>query len=148
VVDTLRELDCEVTVVAEEAASDLVKLAEVVGARVLVEADDGPPRARKSDSLPRGISSVVSPGVAPERSRYRAPRGRRVLIFGQILSLRGGSGTNLAEPAEWIMVHQDEETDVAVDLALRIFQAASVPSPGGGVWRATRAGCAPGAEAL
>ena len=125
VVDTLRELDCEVTVVAEEAASDLVKLAEVVGARVLVEADGGR-RVAEIDSLQWDFV-VVSPGVAPEDPVIGHLGATGVDMWSDLelaWRLRDKSG----EPAEWIMVHQDEETDVAVDLALRIFQAASVPT--------------------
>jgi UDP-N-acetylmuramoylalanine--D-glutamate ligase len=112
-------------VVADTAASDLVKLAEVVGARVLVE-PDGAHRVRDLGSAPWDLA-VVSPGVAPADPVILHLRAAGVDIWSDLelaWRLRDKSG----EPAEWIMVHQDEETDVAVDLALRIFQAASVPA--------------------
>lgn len=124
-VDTLRELDCEVMVVAEGAASDLVKLAEVVGARVVVEPDDAS-RVQEIDSAHWDLA-VVSPGVAPSDPAIEQLRAAGVDIWSDLelaWRLRDKSG----EPAEWIMVHQDEDTDVAVDLALRIFQAANVPT--------------------
>jgi len=124
VVDTLCELGCEVTAVAAEAAGDLVKLAEVVGARVLVE-PEGPARAQDAASVPWDLA-VVSPGVAPGDPVIEHLVAMQIEIWSDLefaWRLRDKSG----EPADWIMVQQDEESDIAVDLALRIFQAASVP---------------------
>lgn len=125
VVDTLRELGCEVTAVAAEAARDLVKLAEVVGARVLVE-PEGAARAKDAVSGSWDLA-VVSPGVSPGDPVMEHLSASGVEIWSDLelaWRLRDKSG----EPADWIMVQQDAESDIAVDLALRIFQAASVPT--------------------
>lgn len=70
VVDTLRELGCEVTAMAAEAASDLVKLAEVVGARVLVD-PEGAARAQDAVSVPWDLAVVSRSWI--EGPGYRQP---------------------------------------------------------------------------
>lgn len=123
-VDTLCELGCEVSVVAAGAHGDLVNLAEVVGASVVVEED-----SRRADVA--GSSSwdvaVVSPGVKPEDPVITQLVTSGVPLWSDLdlaWRVRDKSGV----PADWIMVQHGVESDTAVDVAQRIFQAAGVPT--------------------
>ena len=124
VVDTLCELGCDVSVVAATAHSDLVNLAEVVGAHVTIDED-----ARRAELV--GSRSwdlaVVSPGVKPEDPVMQQLVKSGIPLWSDLelaWRLRDKDG----DPADWIMVLHGPESDTAVDVAQRIFQAADVPT--------------------
>lgn len=124
VVDTLCELGCDVSVVAATAHSDLVNLAEVVGAHVTIDED-----ARRAELV--GCRSwdlaVVSPGVKPEDPVMQQLVKSGIPLWSDLelaWRLRDKDG----DPADWIMVLHGPESDTAVDVAQRIFQAADVPT--------------------
>lgn len=124
VVDTLSELGCDVSVVAATAHSDLVNLAEVVGAHVTIDED-----ARRAELV--GSRSwdlaVVSPGVKPEDPVMQQLVKSGIPLWSDLelaWRLRDKDG----DPADWIMVLHGPESDTAVDAAQRIFQAANVPT--------------------
>lgn len=123
-VDTLCELGCDVSVVAATAHSDLVKLAEVVGASVTVDED-----ARRAEVV--GASSwdlaVVSPGVKPEDPVMEKLVGSDIPLWSD-LELAWRLRDKAGDPADWIMVLHGAESDTAVDVAQRIFQAAELPT--------------------
>lgn len=125
VVDTLCELGCEVTVVAEDATSDLVQLAQVVGATTVVEPDDATRVALLEAAKPD--LSIVSPGIRLDDPVTASLRARGVPLWSDTefaWRVRDKSGT----PADWIMVRHGEGSDTVVELAHRIFQAASISS--------------------
>ena len=123
--DTLCELGSTVTVVARDAAEDLVKLADVVGASVLVEPDDG---ARLTTLLGRHFDlAIISPGVTPGDPVIDHLRRERVPLWSDLdlaWRLRDKSGP----AAAWIMVQHGAATETTVDIAQRIFQAAGLPT--------------------
>ena len=125
IVDTLCELGCDVTVIAAEAAPDIVKLSEVVGARVIVDSDDTQRHAALEGLDPD--FAVVSPGVAPTDPVVVQLSQAGVPVLSDLnlaWRLRDKSG----EPAEWILVQHSGDSDTTVGLAQRIFQAASHPT--------------------
>ncbi len=123
-VDTLCELGCDVSVVAATANSDLVKLAEVVGAKVTVDE-----AARRVEVV--GASSwdlaVVSPGVKPDDPVIEQLVESEIPLWSD-LELAWRLRDKAGDPADWIMVRHSAESDSAVDIAQRIFQAAAVPT--------------------
>ena len=123
VVDTLCELGCEVTVVAEDASSDLIRLAEVVGARVLVDAR-GETRAVLAQEDSWDVA-IPSPGVPPDDSVMTALVTAGVDIWSD-LDLAWRLRDKLGTSADWILVEHSTRSETTVDVAERIFQAASI----------------------
>lgn len=124
VVDTLCELGCDVSVVAATAHSDFVKLAEVVGAKVTVDED-----ARRAEVV-RASSwdlAIVSPGVKPADPVMEQLVESDIPLWSD-LELAWRLRDKAGDPADWIMVRHGAESDTAVDVAQRIFQAADVPT--------------------
>lgn len=125
VVDTLCELGCSVTVVAKDAQPDLVQLAQVVGATVVLESD-GRARVAALESLTPDLA-IVSPGIHPQDPVIAALRHKSVPLWSDTefaWRVKDKSGT----PADWVMVRHGEGSDTVVELAHRIFQAASLAS--------------------
>ena len=124
VVDTLCELGCDVSVAAATAHSDLVNLAEVVGAQVTLGED--PQRAEIVHSGSWDLA-VVSPGVEAEDPVIQQLQNSSIPVWSDLelaWRLRDKGG----DPADWIMVLHGPESDTAVDVAQRIFQAAELPT--------------------
>jgi len=125
VVDTLCELGCEVMVCAPEAPEDLLNLARVVGATVLVDPDPAA-RVREMENHEWDVA-IASPGVKADDPVMASIRLRGIHLWSDLdlaWRLRDKSGP----PASWTMVLHGPGSDTAVDLAVRVFQAAELPT--------------------
>ncbi len=125
IVDTLCELGCEVSVCAPEATEDLANLAGVVGATVVIDQDPAA-RVRALENQEWDVA-IASPGVELGDPVVASMRERRIPLWSDLdlaWRLRDKSGP----PAPWTMVLHSPGSDTAVDLAVRIFQAAESPT--------------------
>lgn len=125
IVDTLCELGCDVLAVASDSSSDLVNLAQVVGATVVVD-DDSVARVSAVSGGDWDVA-VVSPGVRSDDPVIEYLQTRGVALWSDLdlaWRLRDKSG----EPAEWLMILDTPGSDITIDLAHRIFQAADIPT--------------------
>lgn len=120
VVDTLVELGATVTVIARDADTDVLNIAGVLGATVLLSANDSQ-RAEAAQTA-RADVAVVSPGISPDEPAVQALRERGVPIFSDV-DFAWRVRDKFPEVAQWIVVAGDRFALQAADLACRIGQA-------------------------
>jgi len=121
-VDTLCELGAEVTAIARDAPADVLKLSGVVGANVVVDADESI-RLQALENLTPDLA-VVSPGVLGTDPVAQELVTRGVSLWSDLelaWRLRDKGGP----PADWLVVLHDPGNTTTVEVAERIFQAAS-----------------------
>lgn len=120
VVDTLIELGVEVHVVAEEAASDVMNISGVLGARVFVDADG----AARAEEL-RGTAAdfaVVSPGIAQGDAAV-AVLGEQGIPVWSDLDFAWRVRDKDPHIAQWVVVVGSTTSEQIADLATRILIA-------------------------
>ena len=120
VVDTLVELGAEVLALAPEAHDDVVRIAEVIGATVLVSSDD---RARVTAALGHGADlAVVSPEIAGDDVVAAALVDAGVPVWSDVdFAWRVRDKTDVV--AQWVLVVGETDGPRIADLATRILVA-------------------------
>jgi UDP-N-acetylmuramoylalanine--D-glutamate ligase len=120
VVDTLVELGAEVLALAPEAHDDVVRIAEVIGATVLVSSDD---QARVTAALGHGADlAVVSPEIASADSVAAALVDAGVPVWSDVdFAWRVRDKTDVV--AQWVLVVGETDGPRIADLATRILVA-------------------------
>jgi UDP-N-acetylmuramoylalanine--D-glutamate ligase len=120
VVDTLVELGAEVLALAPEAHDDVVRIAEVIGATVLVSSDD---RARVAAALGHGADlAVVSPEIAGDDVVAAALVDAGVPVWSDVdFAWRVRDKTDVV--AQWVLVVGETDGPRIADLATRILVA-------------------------
>jgi UDP-N-acetylmuramoylalanine--D-glutamate ligase len=120
VVDTLVELGAEVLALAPEAHDDVVRIAEVIGATVLVSSDD---QARVTAALGHGADlAVVSPEIAGDDVVAAALVDAGVPVWSDVdFAWRVRDKTDVV--AQWVLVVGETDGPRIADLATRILVA-------------------------
>jgi UDP-N-acetylmuramoylalanine--D-glutamate ligase len=120
VVDTLVELGAEVLALAPEAHDDVVRIAEVIGATVLVSSDD---QARVTAALGHGADlAVVSPEIAGDDVVAAALVNAGVPVWSDVdFAWRVRDKTDVV--AQWVLVVGETDGPRIADLATRILVA-------------------------
>jgi len=120
VADTLVELGCEVLVVADRATPERIRLLDVIGAMLVLDAGGGAGVAALDDFGPDLV--VVSPGYHPDHPLLRLASDRGVQIWGDIelaWRVRDKSGT----PAEWLCGTGTNGKTTTVGLTVAMLRA-------------------------
>ena len=120
IVDTLVELGAEVLALAPEAQADVVRIAEVIGASVLVSADV---QTRVQAALSHGADlAVVSPDIALDDSVAVALVDSGVPVWSDLdFAWRVRDKTDVV--AQWVIVVGETDGPRIADLATRILVA-------------------------
>jgi UDP-N-acetylmuramoylalanine--D-glutamate ligase len=120
IVDTLVELGAEVLALAPEAHDDVVRIAEVIGATVLVSSDD---QARVTAALDHGADlAVVSPEIAGDDVVAAALVDAGVPVWSDVdFAWRVRDKTDVV--AQWVLVVGETDGPRIADLATRILVA-------------------------
>jgi UDP-N-acetylmuramoylalanine--D-glutamate ligase len=120
VVDTLVELGAEVLALAPEAQDDVVRIAEVIGATVLVSSDE---QARVAAALGHGADlAVVSPEIAGDDVVAVALVEAGVAVWSDVdFAWRVRDKTDVV--AQWVLVVGETDGPRIADLATRILVA-------------------------
>ena len=120
IVDTLVELGVDVLAVATDAASDVANIAGVIGATVVLEAEDGP-RAQAVRDFGADFA-VVSPGIHPGDAAVAALQDADVPIWSD-LDFAWRVRDKGPNPAQWILVVGSVTSERIAELATRILVA-------------------------
>jgi UDP-N-acetylmuramoylalanine--D-glutamate ligase len=120
VVDTLVELGAEVAALAPEAHDDVVRIAEVIGASVLVSSDD---QARVAAALDhRADLAVVSPEITCDDAVAVALVEAGVPVWSDVdFAWRVRDKSDVV--AQWVLVVGETDGPRIADLAARILVA-------------------------
>ena len=120
VVDTLVELGAEVAALAPEAHDDVVRIAEVIGASVLVSSDD---QARVAAALDyRADLAVVSPEITRDDAVAVALVEAGVPVWSDVdFAWRVRDKSDVV--AQWVLVVGETDGPRIADLAARILVA-------------------------
>ncbi len=120
VVDTLAELGAEVLALAPEAQDDVVRIAEVIGAQVLVSSDE---QARVEAALGHLANLVVvSPSIARDDVVARALANAGVPVWSDVdFAWRVRDKEDVV--AQWVIVVGETDAPRIADLATRILIA-------------------------
>lgn len=121
VADTLVELGAEVLVVAAGATAERADLISVIGARLVVEADDARVPEELAEFEPELV--VVSPGYAPNHALVEWAIGRGIPIWGDI-ELAWRVRDKVAPAAEWITVTGTNGKTTTTQLANHLLASA------------------------
>jgi UDP-N-acetylmuramoylalanine--D-glutamate ligase len=119
-VDTLVELGAEVLALAPEAQDDVVRIAEVIGATVLVSSDE---QARVAAALGHGADlAVVSPEITGDDVVALALVEAGVAVWSDVdFAWRVQDKTDVV--AQWVLVVGETDGPRIADLATRILVA-------------------------
>ena len=120
VLDTLVELGARVSVIARDAKPDVLKIAALLGANLILEADDAR-RGEAGSRVPADVV-VVSPGISPADPAVVALQARGVPVWSDT-DFAWRVRDKYSPPASWIVVAGDRFGPQAADLASRIAQA-------------------------
>lgn len=119
VVDTLVELGVEVTVLAREADDDVVNIAAVLGARIVVS-DRDQDRARAAEGS--ADFAVISPGVADSDPAVQRLRELDVPMLSEI-DFAWRVRDKYGEPTDWIVVAGERHQALIAEVSARILRA-------------------------
>lgn len=120
VLDTLVELGVSVTVLARDADPDVVNIAQVLGATVVVDAGDHIRLAAVHELEPD--FAVVSPGIDPGEPVVVALQNRGVVVWSDV-DFAWRVRDKYDSVADWVVLTGDAHSDEVAGLATRILAA-------------------------